>query len=515
MLNLQTDIYTLMKLTRHIAAFVMALLTTIVFIGCNEKSSMAEEVTNYSNVSVTSFYLKANSKVMANLDSVFFSIDMQRGLIFNTDSLPKGTDVSKIIPMVTCADNVKEVIFDMEGGAVRTGQSNYITHPSDSIDFTGRVTMRVTSADGSNTRLYEIKVNVHQTNPDSLAWGSVAMSKLPARMPSPKNQKCVDFAGKPLTLIAEADGTFTLSRATAPDAEWEVRQVSFDFIPDVRSLVASSDALFMLDNSGRLMTSQDGLSWTDTGCKWTSLMGAYQNMALGLKADTDGLHYDSYPSSPEFVGSKADPAFPVSGTSQFILISNKWMDRPIGLLFGGRAADGSLSSSTWGFDGSEWANLTETAPVALESASLVPYFMKKRSSAVWIYEEYSVLLIFGGRNSSGELSRKTYISYDTGITWEEAPVSLFIPDYIPSFRAADCIVATTRMSQNFEPKGWKSAPEVRLPAGAIRKSFSTNGYVESWDCPYIYMFGGTDNEGKLHDTIWRGVINRLTYRPIF
>ena len=51
-------------------------------------------------VAVTRFYLKADSKVMNNLDSVFFSIDLENGVIFNADSLPKGTKISTLIPLL-------------------------------------------------------------------------------------------------------------------------------------------------------------------------------------------------------------------------------------------------------------------------------------------------------------------------------------------------------------------------------------------------------------------------------
>ncbi|MDE7443730.1 MAG: hypothetical protein K2M65_06190, partial [Muribaculaceae bacterium] len=38
--------------------------------------------------------------------------------------------------------------------------------------------------------------------------------------------------------------------------------------------------------------------------------------------------------------------------------------------------------------------------------------------------------------------------------------------------------------------------------------------IEQWECPYIYVFGGYDADGKLQNTVWRGVINRLSFKPI-
>jgi hypothetical protein len=39
--------------------------------------------------------------------------------------------------------------------------------------------------------------------------------------------------------------------------------------------------------------------------------------------------------------------------------------------------------------------------------------------------------------------------------------------------------------------------------------------VTSWDCPYIYLFGGYNSEDELLPWMWCGVYNRLTNTPIY
>ncbi len=57
-------------------------------------------------------------------------------------------------------------------------------------------------------------------------------------------------------------------------------------------------------------------------------------------------------------------------------------------------------------------------------------------------------------------------------------------------------------------------PALRLPAGA-RVKYETEGDEIRWDCPYIYLFGGFGSEGEvLNDSVWRGALNRLTFKPI-
>ena len=61
-----------------LAAFVAAL----VFMGCNSDSYIPSENTA-SSVAVYSFALSEDDSVLKNLDTVFFSIDLNKGLIFN------------------------------------------------------------------------------------------------------------------------------------------------------------------------------------------------------------------------------------------------------------------------------------------------------------------------------------------------------------------------------------------------------------------------------------------------
>ena len=47
-----------------------------------------------------------------------------------------------------------------------------------------------------------------------------------------------------------------------------------------------------------------------------------------------------------------------------------------------------------------------------------------------------------------------------------------------------------------------------------RIPWQVEGGIITWECPYIYLIGGYGPDGKLYDTIWRGVLNRLTFTPI-
>ena len=66
---------------------------------CNKKSDL-EAFTEQSTLAVTDFSLKADTK-NPGLDSAYFAIDLDHGVIYNPDSLRPGTPINKIIPSIS------------------------------------------------------------------------------------------------------------------------------------------------------------------------------------------------------------------------------------------------------------------------------------------------------------------------------------------------------------------------------------------------------------------------------
>ncbi len=159
-----------------IAAIILGMGTS----ACNEDSSTfsTEDLdisydTN-SNTAITSFSIKANKKILTGLDSVFFTIDLNKFSIFNADSLPKGTDVSKLLVNIGNSGSSKIVIKYTDYKTQEKKELEYSSsNNTDSINFLDEVTVTVTSLNELQTKTYDIKVNVHKTEPDSLCWGSV------------------------------------------------------------------------------------------------------------------------------------------------------------------------------------------------------------------------------------------------------------------------------------------------------------------------------------------------------
>ena len=481
------------------------------FTGCNKDDDSEDIETSLiitPNVAVTAFSLKANDSIAPDLDSVFFSIDLEHGAIYNADSLPKGSAIDKLVPKISYSSFVSKAWITMEGGRTRTGTVNYITNPDDSIDFTGSVKLVLATEDSTLSKEYMLKVNVHQMVPDSLMWTELAVTGLPSRLPSPRAQKTVALSDRTFSFIEESDGTYTYASCSDLfDNEWTKSQASMPFTPVVRSLSAAGSRLYMLSTDGSLYESADGASWSDTGEDWNCIIGPYTDTVLGLQTTSAGLTYAQYPLKDLKV-TAIDEDFPVSGFSNFITLVNNWTTSPVGFFIGGLKADGKPVSATWAFDGANWVTLTTGGIPEASGASLIPYYAFRQNSLK--DDEYNVWMMVGGTLADGSFNRNVYITYDNGVTWKVGTSLMQLPPDFPAMTECDNIVATHRQSSNLSD-AWKPVMTKNRPR---RIHTEVDGDILYWDCPYIYLIGGTGTDGRLCNTIWRGALARFIGTPI-
>lgn len=490
-----------------IPATLLALGGTL---SCNKATATTEDiVVTASNVAVREFTLKADTKVLENLDSVFFSIDLDNGVIFNADSLPKGTKISALIPVITFSTTPTAVDIVMNEGKEDTKTVNYLTNSTDSIDFTKDVKVNVTAADGTNKYTYRIKVNVHQQYPDSMVWNELARTDLPSRLESPRDQKAVAKEGTVAILVEESDGSYTWSTTESmAEAKWTKNEVSFDFEPALSSLAATSEAYWILDADGNLYTSVDGNDWESTGERWITLIGPYQNSVLGIKDISGKLMHCHYPAIAGISDPETNAAFPLYGRSELRTIDSKWTNEPTVIFVGGTTTDGTVSEHTWAFDGNVWATIDETSTPALDGCTLFKYIVYRETKNEFKQIAYEAWIVLGGVLGNGNYNRKTYISFDNGVTWREGSSMLALPNFIPDFANANSVVELSTLEADISDN-WKfnTRSGVQLPYEIV-------GYDISWKCPYIYLIGGELRGGGMSDSIWRGVLSRLTFTPL-
>lgn len=480
---------------------------------CNKDndSSTSSSVTDYSVYSsattlVSAFALKANTKVLNNLDSVKFAIDQERGLIYNADSLPKGTNVSALLVDVTCATTVASRQFIMKNGTrLNDTTLTYTGSTTDSIDFTGDVTLRITSRDGNHTRDYKVSVNVHKEDPDTIMWNMSQRRDLPNISGTIAASKTVLQDGLFLCLTLD-NANYILSTSDDPAAgTWSKTTLTLPFEPMVPSFTASNNALYLLDTSNNLYTSTDnGVSWSDCGVRWHTIIGAYGNRILGVMQEDGEWKHDEYPRDDDFEPTVTASTFPVEGMSQLVMASNGWSSNQQVMMAGGMLADGSFSNTVWGYDGNRWGLLSTTgsgnALPKLRDATMFCYYTYITSSVTFTPKKYETWMVVGGILEGGSLNTVTYTSRNQGINWSEGVSSVQLPDYMPAFYGAQAFSFIRTITKNGVLR-------------AYNPGYTTD--VTEWDCPFIYLFGGYNANGQALISIWEGVLTRMTYKPVF
>lgn len=492
-----------------------AMLVSVFVSSCNDDDETDYEVVDPSlnAVMVNSFSLQKNDSVLANLDSVFFSIDLDKATVFNADSLPKGTKIDRLVCDMTFSSvRVAEITMPNDRGADTV--VNFLTNPSDSINFSrGYVKLHLESASGEVKRDYTIFVNVHKVDPDMMVWNKAATSTLPTTFASVDAQRTVEFKDR-FYCFTQSGSDFCRASSDDPGAAWTESSVVLPAGVCLETLTAGADNLFVIDSSDMLYSSSDeGATWTSTGASMCHIYGCVDNTVIGVKKTGSDYTHVTYPASTE---TAVDATCPVSATSPAVVYTTEWSDQPMMIVAGGLTAAGGYVGDCWAYDGSQWSSITIDGIPGVEAPVLVPYFAFK-TNEYWRVTRRSILLAYGGRTATGESARKVYISYDRGVHWAEASSQMQLPvEYVPG-AYSQALVYNQTMTSSRSTSAWHDVTLAAVPswysvvAPASSRAITP---ITEWDCPFIYNFGGTDASGALLDEIWRGVINRLEFKPL-
>lgn len=498
-------------MTKKIAFSIIAAVMTLGLFSCNsdeESGSYAQ-----SNVAITAFSLAANEDILSGLDSIFFSIDLKNACIYNADSLPKGTDISRmIINIATSNASAAQLIISRKNASDTT--INYFEHSTDSVDFSnGPITVRLTAADKLTTRDYRVSVNVSTSDPDSLFWNRLSRKYIPSTLDMTK-QKTVQLGGTTYCLTTDGSEFCVMSTTDIHSNKWNILPIAYTFTPNIYTFTATNDMFYVLDLDGNLYSSADAITWNECGEKWSHIYGGYEDSLLGVKKDGYDYFTVTYPATQS---TKIDADFPVSGTSQLLTFATKWSDKPQAIMIGGKTSDGRKLSNTWAYDGDRWAKINAHSPIhGLTDMTLVPYYTFDTDTLTWNTSKFPTLLAMFGRNEGGLVERTVYISRDQGMHWKKGDQSLQLPEYIPSMDKAQAFVVTETMHSR-SLGGWETMPNPTLPRWwTIEMPYQSRAItpITEWETPFIYLFGGEDDANRTTLFMWRGVINRLTFKPI-
>ena len=148
-----------------------------------------------------------------------FTIDQLKRTIENKDSLPMGSDVSRVLASIKADTRAIVYAKKNEKGELK----DTIWNETDSIDFTHPVTFKVYALNGMEGLPYMVTVNVHKQNPDTLEWSHVAAPKFASGKLNRQKTMCINDAL--FTMGTKVDGTpviETLAMNHAERNEWKL-----------------------------------------------------------------------------------------------------------------------------------------------------------------------------------------------------------------------------------------------------------------------------------------------------
>lgn len=478
---------------------------------CKKSSDDDSETPKYtsstSTVLVSSFALNPNLKVLNHLDSVHFTIDTERMMIYNADSLPKGTDVSRLQVTLKFGSAVSSAVFNIPN---RVETITYRTTMTDSLDFSqGPVTLTVTSADAKNSADYKIMVNVHRVDPDSIAWQIAAIDAFGIEEGAEVTSALTDDGY--VALVNDGTDAFLARTESLVSPSWQLKEVTLP-AASVRDLTALESSLYCLGSdietdpeTATLLRSDDGgETWSDTGKRWRTIIGTYDGFLLGVARGADlgdqyeaAAHYSVVYPSEEVTKLPAD--FPVEGMSAPVPMTSTWSTTSYVMIAGGVKADGGHTGAVWAFDGDDWGLLSTSAKTLppVRDMCMVPYWTYTVNANNYSAKRGSALYAFGGFYTDGAYNTEVYVSTDNGLNWTVAGSKLQIPAALNVHHfSGKAYVESQSMSRNQAP----------------RRGVAPSVPVTTWDCPRIYAIG-SDKSGA--PMLLDGVYTRLMFVPIY
>ena len=336
-----------------------------------------------------------------------FIIDQVKREIYNADSLPKGTDISKVVVNIASEGYY---IF------VEAGDNDTIWSSSDSLDFTNPIKFKVLSEMNTFGNIYTAQINVHQQEPEIMSWTKLA--NLGTGFKAPK----AVYANENIYVFTEGENQVSVT-STTDGKEWtSLQTIDIPTKADYNSAIEWAGKVYILADKA-LYSSENGINWTkiETEQTFNALIASCKNKIIGIDNDN---HYIESADAINWEQHQVMPAnFPKAPftSAAYALTTNASMERIV--LMGNNPIEQDTTNVVWGqIDNEhEWAALTyennkELCP-KFENPTIIRYNNK--------------LYAFGGPAKDGmeiHAFKQFYTSKDNGISWEPVTENLIFPE---------------------------------------------------------------------------------------
>ena len=245
----------------------MLLVVAIGVTSCLNSSS--SEATLYGEAAITSFNLgnvtRYVHKTINGKDSLVkttlsattykFTIDQIQHQIYNTDSLPIGTDVSRALCVIGSRNNSTVFFVDKTDENILRSYSSL-----DSVDFSTPRKLEVWSSDMKGHTDYTVKVNVHGQDGSLFVWQKMPVSEVLAQL---KDVEAHYWAGT-MYLEGRMGDMTQIYRVDDKGLVMMDEETTGKLLPPgmKRWIGSTSQEVYGLSDDNDLMVSQDGgVTW--------------------------------------------------------------------------------------------------------------------------------------------------------------------------------------------------------------------------------------------------------------
>lgn len=461
---------------KYTAYWICGLFLSFFFISCNSDSTYTYESSGKDpqiySFSITGVAYESGDSITDARDeerfvivnATKFAIDQVRSVIYNPDSMPYGTVLrNKVLPNISFnptygASQLEITIPDSISGFYWTS--------TDSVDFSKQpISFKVTSADGSNSKIYDIDVRIHQVDPDTILWQQ--MSSYPVALGDSKTL----LSDNKFYTYSVLNNSISLFTTDLNSINWKAESLSglnSDILPE--SIFLMNSTFFAIDKNGKSYKSTDGMTWMTIG------NGKTVNSILGI---VPGI-------------SRAD---------DILLLTIE----DAGKYYFAKTKDLSSIETVTNLNGSSISYQIPATEFPLRKAASLPSYSSDRN--------FRMLMLSGGLDVAGQEVSNTWVIRNESNGLE---ISSFIRNILfggsglSNFFYDDNIYVLSE-NQFYISKTWGdiwiSAPSKQMLDPDMTERTGQTLIVDSNN--NIWIFGGMSDNGTYLNDVWKGRLNRL------
>ena len=475
-IDIAKKLYKIAMNLKYIAYWICGLFLSYFFISCNSDSTYTYESTGKDpqiySFSITGVAYESGDSIadvrdkerFVIVNATKFAIDQVRGIVYNPDSMPYGTVLrKKVLPNVTFNPTYGAGLVEV---TIPDSISGFNWTTTDSVDFSKQpISFKVSSPDGSNSKIYDIDIRIHQVDPDTILW-----QQMPSYPVAIGNSKTLLLDNKFYTYSIQ-NNNISLYTTGLNSISWNSETLygmNSDILPE--SIFLMNSVFFAIDKNGKSYKSTDGKTWitVENGKNVVSVLGVIPGV---VRAD-DVLLLTIEDSGKYYFGKTKDMV-----TVEMVT---------------------NLNGSTVGYE-------LPSSDFPLHKAASLPSYSTDKN--------YRMLILSGGLDSAGQEVSNTWVIRNVSEGLEISPFIrniLYKGSGVSNFFYDDKIYVLAE-NQFYISKTWGdiwyAAPNKQMLDPEMTERTGQTVIVDSNN--NIWIFGGMSESGSYLNDVWKGCLNRL------